>query len=269
MPHIQVNGTNLYYQETGTGAEVILFSHGLLMSHHMFNDQINHFKNHFRCIAYDHRGQGQSDKVSTSYTMETVYEDAVALIRELGLGAVHFVGLSTGGFTGMRLAARHPELVKSLVLMETSADAEPTENLPRYNLLKLVAQWLSPKLIVNGAAQSLFGESFRKDPTKAETLAYWKKHIGSLNRRSVALAAESVFTRLPVYEEITKITAPTLIIVGEEDIATVPAKAERIHNQIAGSQLVRLPSGGHSISVEEPQAVNQTMQGFYQSIGVL
>jgi pimeloyl-ACP methyl ester carboxylesterase len=266
MPTIHVNGVRLYYEETGTGDEVMLFSHGLLMNLHMFDDQIAHFSQRYRCIAYDHRGQGRSEVTADGYDMETVYEDAVALMDALGLDAVHFVGLSMGGFVGMRLAARRPDRVKSLVLMETSADEEPKENLPRYNLLRFVARWISPTLIVNGAATSLFGQSFRTDPAKAATRKRWRQHIGSVSGVGAAKAAQGVFSRQSVYDEISKITAPTLVIVGDEDTATVPEKAERIHYQIDQSTLVRVAGAGHSSSIEQPQAIIDAMQDFYDRL---
>jgi len=266
MPTIRVNGAQLNYIDVGEGDEVMLFSHGLLMNLHMFDDQIEHFKDRFRIIAYDHRGQGQSEITKSGYDMETVFEDAAALIEALGLGAVHFIGLSMGGFVGMRLGARRPDLVKSLVLMETSADPEPKENIPRYNLLRFVARWLSPKLIVNGAMKSLFGETFLTEPVYAERRAIWKKRIGENDRYGAAEAAKGVFSRQGVYDEIVSITKPTLIVVGEEDIATLPAKAERIHHQITGSTLVVVPGAGHSSSIEQPAAINAAMEEFYNDI---
>jgi len=125
MPTIRVNGVELYYEDTEKGEEIIVFSHGLLFSCRMFDDQVNYFKNRYRCVAYDHRGQGRSEIAKDGYDMEMIYADGVALINALKLPLVHFVGLSMGGFVGMRIGARHPELLKSLVLLDTSADAEP------------------------------------------------------------------------------------------------------------------------------------------------
>ena len=120
MPFLDVNGTRLYYEDTGGSGEPIVFSHGLLWSGRMFDKQVAALKDRYRCITYDHRGQGQSDvwKVD-AVDMETVYADAVGLIEKLGVGPCHFVGLSMGGFTGMRLAARRPDLLRSLSLLET------------------------------------------------------------------------------------------------------------------------------------------------------
>src|SRR3546814_3434728 len=82
----------------------------------MFAAQTAHRQGRYRVIAYDHRGQGRSaDDAATSISMETVYADAVALIEALKLGAVHFAGLSMGGFVAMRLGARRPDLIRSLI----------------------------------------------------------------------------------------------------------------------------------------------------------
>ena len=118
MPYIQSNGVNLYFEESGSGKETVMFSHGLLWSHRMFRAQVQHLQKRYRVIAYDHRGQGQSE-FKEPFDMDTLYEDAAALITALCEGPVHFVGLSMGGFIGIRLAARLPDLIKSLGLLET------------------------------------------------------------------------------------------------------------------------------------------------------
>src|SRR6185312_6315936 len=110
MPSIKVNGVELFYKESGSGPEAIVFSHGLLMDHTMFEHQRAAFDSRYRVIAYDHRGQGQSADPGSGYDMETVAQDAADLIKSLHAAPCHFAGLSMGGFVGMRLAARHPEL---------------------------------------------------------------------------------------------------------------------------------------------------------------
>ena len=124
MPNLDVNGTTLFYKDTGPGStgETIVFSHGLLWNTALFAPQIAALRDRYRCVAWDHRGQGKSASGPhrNCIGMELVWQDAVALIEKLGLGAVHFVGLSMGGFVAMRMAARRPDLVKTLVLLETS-----------------------------------------------------------------------------------------------------------------------------------------------------
>src|SRR5262249_32166952 len=114
MPTIQANGVNLFYKESGSGPESIVFSHGFLMDHTMFEPQRAAFEKQYRVIAYDHRAQGQSGDSGQGYDMDTQAEDAAALIKALKAAPCHFAGLSMGGFVGMRLAAHHPELIKTL-----------------------------------------------------------------------------------------------------------------------------------------------------------
>ena len=71
-----------------------------------------------------------------------------------------------------------------------------------------------------------------------------------------------VIERASVYEDLHKIRVPTLIVVGDQDVATVPAKSERIHAQIAGSRLVVIPGAGHTSTVEEPEAINKVLLEF-------
>ncbi|MFB1484403.1 alpha/beta fold hydrolase [Corallococcus sp. RDP092CA] len=262
MPMRSVNGTRLYYEDTGGTGDVVLFSHGLLWSTRLFDPQVEALRGRFRCIAYDHRGQGQSDVPPEKVIdMETVYADAVALIESLGVAPVHFVGLSMGGFVGLRLAARRPDLLRSLVLLETSSDPEPAANVPRYTALNLVARYVGLGPVVSPVMRILFGASFLTDPGRAEERALWRARLKG-NRRDIYRAVNGVIQRKGIPEELPRIRTPTLVIVGEEDRATVPQKAERLHALIPGSKLVRLSRGGHSSTVEEPALVNAELAPF-------
>ena len=147
MPTIRVNGVDLYYESHGTGAECLVFSHGLLMSGAMFRAQVEHFSGRFRVVVYDHRGQGRSEVTRGGYTMDNLAVDAASLIEGLELGPCHFAGLSMGGFVGLRLAARRPELLRSCILLETSADPEPPDTISRYRTLSLVARTIGPWVV--------------------------------------------------------------------------------------------------------------------------
>ncbi|GMQ26159.1 alpha/beta fold hydrolase [Algoriphagus sp. oki45] len=256
MPFIEANGVNLYYEEKGNGKEVVLFSHGLLWSHKMFAAQVEVLSKSYRVIAYDHRGQGQSESKGP-FDMDTVAEDAAALIENLGLGKVHFAGLSMGGFVGMRLAARRPDLIKSLILMETSANAEPVENLPKYKTLNGIVKWLGVIApVANKVMPIMFAESWLTNPSNSVEIKHWKKELMA-NKKSITGPVEGVIYRKGVEEELSKITCPTLIMVGDEDVATKPEKAKFIQMGISGAELHRIPGAGHSSCIEKPDVVNQ------------
>jgi len=264
VPHIDVNGARLHYVEEGSGPETLLFSHGLLFSGAMFRAQIDAFKDRYRCIAYDHRGQGGSAVTKDGYDMDTLTDDAAALIEALDAGPCHFAGLSMGGFVGMRLAIRRPELLRSLMLLETSAEAEPHENVGKYKKLNFVARWFGLSLVAGKVMPIMFSQSFLNDPARAAEQAHWKAQLIANHRIGITRAVLGVTDRDSVIDQLGGITTPTLIIVGEEDVATVPEKSERMHAAIPGSTLVRVPKAGHSSSIEEPAAVNAAMAAFLE-----
>ncbi|REJ77795.1 MAG: alpha/beta hydrolase [Acidobacteria bacterium] len=266
MPHIELNGAQIWYKDTGEGDQTIVFAHGLLWSGEMFDDQVEHFKNRYRCVTFDFRGQGKSEVTDKGYDMDSLTLDAVELIRKLDCGPVHFAGLSMGGFVGMRLAIRHPDLLHSLILIETSADPEPSENLFKYNVLKFVGRWFGFGLVASSIMPIMFGKTFMSDPERVSDRDRWRTALINNDRVGTTRAASGTIGREGVFGDLGKIEAPTLIVVGEEDTATVPEKAERMHAAIESSKLVYIEGAGHSSTIEKPEAVNSAVEEFLKEI---
>jgi len=262
MARITVNGVDLHYTETGRGTETLVFSHGLLMSGEMFARQVEHFSKRFRCITYDHRGQGSSGVPAGGYDMDTLALDAAALIAALGAAPCHFVGLSMGGFVGLRLAIRQPALLSSLILIETSADPEPEQNKPRYRLLNFIARWFGIGLVVGRVMPILFGRTILGDPAREAERAEWRRRIAGNHRVGITRAVAGVIDREGVYDRLSAITTPTLILVGDEDVATVPQKSEHMRAAIGSATLRVIPRAGHSSTIEQPDAVTRAIEEF-------
>ena len=263
MPTLDVNGTQLYYEDTGPGStgETIAFSHGLLWSTALFAPQIAALRARYRCIAWDHRGQGKSASDHRACIgMELVTQDAIALLAKLGAGPVHFAGLSMGGFVAMRIAARRPELVKKLILIETTCDPEPIANVPRYRLLSRVSRLLGPRIIGTRVAPIMMGKTILADPSRRDELAGYVALMTA--RRDIWRAVNGVIDRPGVADEVQRIAAPTLVLVGDEDVATPPAKAERLAAAIRGARLAHIPRAGHSSTVESPAEVTAAIVAF-------
>jgi len=267
MATFDVDGMALYYEDTGPGStgETIVFSHGLLWGTELFAPQIAALRGRYRCIAWDHRGQGRSGSdFRNCIGIELVWQDAVRLISSVVDGPVHFVGLSMGGFVAMRTAARRPDLVRSLILLETSSDGEPIENVARYRVLTRVTRLLGPGITKNKVAPIMLGKSILADKARRAEVAGFVSLMA--RRRDIWRAVNGVVERAPVHHELSRITAPTLVVVGDEDVATPRPKAERIAGAIAGARLVTIPRAGHSSSVEEPGAVTAAIEQFLQAL---
>lgn len=264
MAFITINGYDCYYEIHGNSEskDTIVFSHGLLWSGKMFWKQVDYFKDRYRVITYDHRGQGKSAVTESGYDMDQLYKDAVALIENLHLGKVHFAGLSMGGFVGLRLAARRPDLIHSLVLLETSAQAEP--NRLKYSILTVIVKLFGVKIVTRPVMNIMFGTKFLKDKNRIEERLLWQKELQK-NKRTIIKAVKGVINRKGVEEELKNILCPILIVVGTQDKAAVPARAEFIHQHTPHSLLQYLEGAGHTSSIEEAAELNQIINEFLNS----
>lgn len=266
MPYIQINQVNYYYEEQGNGSETIVFSHGLLWSGHMYHRQVDYFSKRYRVITYDHKGQGRTEGTSGGYDMDTLTDDTALLIQKLNPGTpVIFAGLSMGGFVGMRLAARYPDLVSKLVLMNTSCDAEPEINKPKYSQLNFFVKLLGVWSVVSKVMPIMFGKKFLEDKSRKEEQKYWSDQMKSCRKNFITKAVEGVINRKGVSDELYKITCPTLIIAGDQDMATVPEKSRKIHALIKRSKMVVIPGAGHMSAIEEPKLINKAIENFIQT----
>jgi 3-oxoadipate enol-lactonase len=278
MPTIKVNGVNLFYKESGSGPETIVFSHGLLMDHAMFEPQRAVFEKQYRVIAYDHRAQGLSDDPGYGaagghspdrqygYDMDTLADDAAALIKALRAAPCHFAGLSMGGFVGMRLAAHHPELISTLTLMNTTATKEKLLNRIKYAFLAQMVKLFSPAPFTPIAVKELFGRTTRKSAERRPMLEQWTGKLRA-RPRNIAHSLSAVMNRREFRaDELAAIGCPTLIITGEDDTAQPPRNSKSMIDGIRGARHVNIPGAGHSSSLETPDAVTAAMQELLQSV---
>ncbi|MBL8481899.1 MAG: alpha/beta fold hydrolase [Rhodocyclaceae bacterium] len=262
MPYIELNGAQIYYEEHGDGPQTLVFAHGLLWSGAMFEAQVAHFAPRYRCVCFDFRGQGKSEITPAGYDMDSLTRDAAALIEALGCAPCHFAGLSMGGFIGLRLALQHAPLLRSLILLETTADAEPPENAGRYRRLNFIARWFGLGMVAGPVMHIMFGQKFLHDAARAGQRELWRARLVANDRRGITRAVQAVIERSGVAGQISALDLPVLIVVGDQDVATRPDKARALNAAIRGSKLVQIEGAGHSATIEEPRAVNAAIEQF-------
>jgi pimeloyl-ACP methyl ester carboxylesterase len=267
VPTLQVGDTSIAYTDTGAptdrpDATAVVFGHGLLFSGWMFEAQVEALRTRYRCVTVDWRGQGDSPPARSGYDMDTLANDAVALIQSLDAGPVHYVGLSMGGFVGQRLAIRHGDLLRSLTLLDTSADREPRFSAVQDLALAAIYPLIGMRPLTPVVVPLMFGPTFRHDPTGAPVISEFSTRLARCNRRGIARAVRGVALRKPVYDELDRIDVPTLVIVGADDKPTPVAKARRIAERVPGARLEIVPKCGHSSTVEQPAAVTGLISDF-------
>ncbi len=272
MPTFIRDGATVHYTDTGApsnkpGAATVFFGHGLLFSAWMFHHQIAALRDQFRCVAIDWRGQGGSPASQRGYDMDSLAEDASALIGLLGVAPVHYVGLSMGGFVGMRIAARHGELLRSLTLLDTSAGPEAPANARRYKLMACIYRLTGISPLRATVARLMFGPSFRADLSGRQVIDEWEQRLRRCRRSGISKAVLAVADRVPVSDEITAVDVPTLVIVGADDAAIPPREARGIAECIPGARLDLVPDCGHSSTLEQPDKITELIREFLSRNG--
>jgi aminoacrylate hydrolase len=242
VARIDVGGITLNVVERGHGPAFI-FIPGLVGLLDAWEFQMAEFSKRYRCISFDHRGAGDSDKPKNSYSTQAIAQDVVALMDTLGIDKAHVAGTSTGGCVLQNLAIDHPERLRCCIFSNTWVKAD--EYIRRVQTTrKQIALAYGPEdyvkvssLFTNGAMQ------FRYDLDK----------VMELERRALRTVApvEVLAGRLDMtlahdrVADLHKIRNPALI-VGTRDDATVPFdQSEDLHKAIAGSRLVIVEEGGH------------------------
>jgi len=266
MPTLHIHGAELHYDDVGHGPETIVFIHGLMLASESYAAQREAFRDRYRVITFDLRGQGRSAKTPERLDLDSLAEDTVALANELGLNSVHLVGFSMGSFIAMRIAARHPALVRTLTLIGPSADAEEPQNMPRYARLIRFVRWFGPRWIAPQMMRILFGDTYLTSAESDAERARWLRYLKALPRELHRAAAASA-SRQAITDELCCITAPTLVVSGDEDRPIHPERARAVHKRISGSTFLPFARTGHAVMIERAAEFNLHFGAFIRRAG--
>jgi 3-oxoadipate enol-lactonase len=240
-------------------APAVLLVHPLGVTLRLWDDTAARLGDRFRVVRYDVRGHGDSDVPPPPYTLARLATDARELMDRLGVARAHIVGMSMGGCIAMTLATMHPDRVASLVLCDTTACYGPTVA-PMWEGRIRVAETLgmTPELVEQTMAV-WFTAGFRaRQSAVVERVAAMlaatdpRGYVASI--RAIGWADQR--------DAIRGITAPTLVVVGENDPGTPVAMAREIHERIAGSRLLVLPGAMHCSPVEAAAAFHEALLAF-------
>lgn len=249
MSIMHVNGADLFVEEFGRG-EPVIFTHALFFSGRMYQRQIERIGERYRCITVDWRGMGRSGKPLGGYDVDNLCHDVIGVADALGIDRFHWVGMSVGGVTGIRIAAQMPHRIRSLAIGGASAEAEPIEKVVKYEKLLLDGFARDPGSVVDGLLPILYGEPFRTDPARADILARERQLILSNDGPAVARASAPILRRVDIRHMLPYVASPTYIFCGALDGANPPDKSKTIAEGIAGSVLEVFDGIGHQPNVE-------------------
>ncbi len=262
MPFTKIGSHQVYYDEHGDGYPLLLIP-GLNSSRFHWWKQIEPLSKRYRVVNMDNRDAGDSSLGTRPYTIADMAEDVAGLIFNLHLGPTYLMGWSMGGFISLELTLRHPELVKKLILVATSAGG-PTHIPPTPEIalllmpvphedLEVRIRRIYPLIAAPGYMQSHpedLDQIVRYDLAKRMSLESYQRQLGA------------ALTWAGVSDRLNRITAPVLVAHGDADPLLPYGNGHYLGSHISGVKFLTYPGVGHLLPIEAADRLNQDIQEF-------
>lgn len=248
----------LHLQDQGPATgRVVLFANSLGTDLRVWDQLVALLPADLRIIRFDKRGHGLSDAPPAPYAMADLVADAEAICEALQLRDVTFVGLSIGGLIGQGLAAKRPDLIRALVLMDTAAQIGSPE-MWAARIRAVTEGGLAP--MAEAIMERWFTAPFREsDPS----FALW---TNMLTRTPVAgyVGACAAIAGADLTESTRALSLPVLVLCGDQDGSTPPELVRATADLIAGAEFQLIAEAGHIPCVEQPQATARLLNDFLE-----
>lgn len=260
MPMLRLDDLSLYLEELGAGSPVLLL-HGLGSSGRDWELVAPPLAAHRRVIVPDLRGHGRSGKPEGPYGVPLFTRDVAALCDRLGLASVHVVGLSMGGMVGFQLAVDRPELVRSLIIINSGPDMVPRtlgRRLAFATRLSLLGL-LGPKRFAGMLAPKLFPR-----PEQAELRRKMQERIGA-NDPSAYLRATRGIMGWSVLHRLKDVTCPVLVLASDRDYTPLSEKRAYV-DKLRDARLKEVRDSGHAAPLDQPLQIVEAATAFFAEI---
>jgi len=257
MPFIENQGAKIYWDEQGSGEPLLLIM-GLSYPSYMWHRSRPGLAKHYRTIALDNRGVGQSDAPPGVYPIALMAADAAAVLDAAGVDSAHVFGVSMGGMIAQEFTLNYPQRVRSLILGCTAAGGPTAVQAEPEALQALMRQGMTPKEATEAIIPYMYDAATpraRIDEDMTIRLKWYPTPQGYLGQLQGILSWEA-YSRLP------QITAPTLVVHGETDRLVPVANGKLIAERIPGTKLVLVPKAGHIFETDQPGVADRAIIEF-------
>ena len=252
----------LSYSDTGSGPVVVLL-HGYPFNRTLWSDQVEALSKTHRVITPDLRGHGESSLGPAG--MNQLASDVASLLDARGVRRATIGGLSMGGYVTLAFYRQFPERVSALILADTRAQADTKENkrIRAEQIKTVLSQGMKP--VVDAMLPKLLHpETVSRRP---EAVIRLRDMMLQTKPEGAAAALEGMATRDDQTELLSKISVPTLIIVGKDDPITPFWDSEKMHERINASRLVVIKTACHVPNLERPEEFNDALLEFLTDVG--
>jgi 3-oxoadipate enol-lactonase len=255
----EINGTKIYYEVAGTGHPLVLI-HGGQMDSRMWDEQFQFFSKTYRVVRYDVRGYGKSPASKNVYASE---DDLAALLKFLKMEKAYVLGLSLGGRIAIDFALTHPEMTDGIVPVAPGLSGFHFSDDPNeWNVLRAVQAGDFAKA-ADYWLQSGYMAPAMENPKIAPRLRQLSLENVHENLDNPLL---ETMPNPPAIERLPQIKAPTLIIVGNRDVADIHEICGLLRARIHGAREMVIEGSGHIVSMEKPEEFNRAVLEFLASL---
>ena len=263
MPIAHLNGIDINYEVHGSGTPLVL-THGYSASLEMWREQVPAFSAQYRLVIYDSRGHGKTTAPADmeQYGLARHYvADQLALMDHLGIKRAYVGGLSMGGMIAQEFALQHPDRVKALLLFDTGpgmgAMAQDAARMAQFTQMREMMQTLARTKGMSAIIDAMRNSPMALSPaaTARAIPDSVRRHVENMQQMSVdgyLGGSKAMQDWSGSLDRLPRITAPTLVLVGEQDNLLAASRA--IHGKIAGSRFVLLRNSGHGTNMWRPEA---------------
>ena len=272
MPFLTTDdGVKLHYEESGAGLPIV-FVHEFAGDWRTWEPQLRHFSRRYRCIAYNARGYPPSDVPADveRYSQQRARDDIRAVLDALGIERAHIVGNSMGGFATLHFGMAFSARALSLVIAGCGYGAHPDQ----YQTFQAQARELAKTMLEKGMAHiaSTYGHGPGRLPLRDKDPRGFAEFIHHFSEHSAQGSANTMLgyqARRPslynLMAEMAGITAPSLIVAGDEDDAVLEPSL-LMKRTIPSAGLVVLPKSGHMTNLEDPALFNRLLEDFFHQV---
>ena len=270
-----VNGVELWYSVEGEGTPVVQI-HGAGFGHFNFAPATPELAKHFRVIDYDMRGYGKSDRPVQDYDMEVWADDLASLMDALGIDAAHVHGTSMGGMIAIVFAGKYPERTISVVINCAAAKLGVTGRLIFKNWIDIAT--LDPdgpgsRILAELIAWQALSKAFLETPEGVAAIDTIQQILRDSNIPDVFVAACRAMMDMDLTPWLPRITSPTLVLGGDEDIMTPwdqgpdGAGQEAIYEGIPNAEKYVIRGSNHSTIFDNTAEHNRVVVDFFSRHG--
>jgi pimeloyl-ACP methyl ester carboxylesterase len=254
---IESSGLNIAYERVGQGPPLILV-HGAADDSRSWRPQLEGLADEFTVVAWDEPGAGRSSDLPEGFELADYAHCLAALIETLELGPAHIAGLSWGGTVVLELYRRHPELVATLIMIDTYAGWKGS--LPADEVRARVAGARQMLAAPSEHVDLTFPGLFAHDPPAR--LVPMLAAIASDVRPATLVHQLTLMAEADHRDLLPRIAVPTLLLWGELDVRSPLSVAHQFDEAIPGTELIVIEGAGHASNLEQPEQVNRAVREF-------